>query len=202
MGYFVQAAARLTEEERADLSAIVNKPDLDVEVFSELISRADVAVNINELIHWSIEKRLACHKVGVPEPPFTADDFLAIVNEKTEEAKRQKFAQLLARRIMEMGGEANTLTINADDLPGARSILEVLIKKNKAISVNNKLVSLLEEREKLIEQKKKALKGFRDAIESIDAAISDEVKDIKSGQGRLFDDVSTPAKESNGGEVR
>jgi hypothetical protein len=48
MGYFVQAAARLTEEERADLSAIVNKPDLDVEVFSELISRADVAVNIEE----------------------------------------------------------------------------------------------------------------------------------------------------------
>jgi hypothetical protein len=98
-----------------------------------------------------------------------------------------------------INSEANTLTINAEDSSGVRSVLKDLRKKTEAINnrfANNKLVSLLERRERLIAQKKEALKGFRDAIESIDAAISDEVKDIKSGQGRLFDDVSTAAKES------
>ena len=177
MGYFAQVSARLTDEERVEMAAIGNKPDIDGEVIYKLAPRA----NVSELIHWSIKKRLACHKTGYPEPPFTADDFLAIINEKTEEDKRQKFTQLLTERVREM----STVTINAEDLPGARSLLDELTKKR---DLSERLVSLLEEREKLIAQKKESLKGYRIAIDSIDAAISQEVKDIRAGQGRLFDD--------------
>jgi len=76
--------------------------------------------------------------------------------------------------------------MNAEDIPKANRILDRL-------NASDKLITLIDDLNRIKAEKKEALKGYRDAIESIESAISQEVINIKSGQRNLFDNEAPEA---------
>ena len=78
------------------------------------------------------------------------------------------------------------VTMNAEDIPKANRILDRL-------NASDKLITLIDDLNRIKAEKKEALKGYRDAIESIESAISQEVINIKSGQRNLFDNEASEA---------
>ena len=76
------------------------------------------------------------------------------------------------------------VTMNAEDIPKANRILDRL-------NASDKLITLIDDLNRIKAEKKEALKGYRDAIESIESAISQEVINIKSGQRNLFDNEAS-----------
>ena len=173
------SAMHLTDDERADLRELINKPDIDGEVVLELVSE----VSVNELAHWCLCKKEACHKLKVDEPPFTKDELRTICNAGKEGAKRQKFSEIMARKmnavLREGANKLSTVTINAEDIPKANKLLDKL-------NSSDRLVSLCEERERLIVEKKRRMKEYTDAINALDEQILNECGHYRSGQGKLF----------------
>jgi len=167
----INLISHMTDKERQDAIELLESPDVDIDVMLELSPEC----SISEVAHWSTQKKIACHRLKVPEPAFTKDEFIEICAKETEEEKRSVFTKILTGKIKNMN-----VTINAEDIPKANRILD-------QINATDKLIKLLEDLDRLKAEKKATLKGYRDAIESIESAISQEVLDIKSGQKNLFD---------------
>jgi len=90
-------ARHLTDEERADVKAIINKPFIDQEVVYEILSEG--GASSNEMFHWAISKRELCHELKVDEPAFTKEELLAICNAEKEEDKRRMFSEIMTSKM-------------------------------------------------------------------------------------------------------
>jgi len=98
IGYFIDIARHLTNEERADMREFVNKPNIDIDAIMKVVHER--GYNVNELIHWAVLKKQMCHKMGIPEPKFTDNDYINFYGQPTEERKRQAFARVLHNAIV------------------------------------------------------------------------------------------------------
>jgi hypothetical protein len=172
IGYFIEQAAHLTDKERIDMQALINTPNVDIQVIADLIAQG---YNVNELSYWRTTKLQICCNMGAPEPEFTTDDYIEIVTQGTEEDKRKILAQLLSRKIS--------------------------IPKDGTMNIENDLVKLLIQRRELNEAKKRFVNKQNSLIKEVDSMINELVRDASSGQASLSFDKNEGVELPNIGNI-
>ena len=190
-GYFVDMARHLTDEERADVKAIINKPFIDQEVVYEILSEG--GASINEMFHWTTNKRLVCHKMKVDEPAFTKDELLAICNAEKEEDKRRMFSEIMTSKMeCVLQNKAEIRGVGMKDV----MTLQVPLTTEEIAVRAKELSETLEKKSDIESSMKFAATSFKKEIAGLDEKLKALCQMVSSGKEyRQVDVIDRPNYE-------
>lgn len=166
----------MTEKEKKEFVETYDHYNSDPEDNGVMLEAAEKSgIFINDFIHIKLMKRACCREAKCGDINFTADEYISVAKEETEEARRKKLADILATKLIERNKEMDTKE--------APEFIAEADEENGVHVVNGvdatRLLSYIERIERIEEEKKALQIDIKEIFEEAKAANFD-VKAIRT----------------------